>query len=142
MFDEIRCEATLPEGERSEGIWFQTKSFPGPSLSRFVITPAGRLLDLQGNDWEPDGYLVMYTIDDDTAEGTEAKTGVDESERIWREYRLNFVRGQLQGIERVTDSTTKDRHVGLASYRWFNSPSRPDPDSGPGTGPDTDTRSR
>ncbi len=114
MFDEVRCEVPLPDDELREGVWFQTKSFPCPSLSRFVISNGGRLLDLEGNDYEPDGYIVMYTFDDDSAANPD-----DEAARVWREYQVRFVAGQLQGIERVSHSAPLERHVGLASFRWF-----------------------
>jgi len=121
MFDEIRCEAPLPDGPGTTGAWFQTKSFPHPSLSRFVITAAGRLVDLAGNDCELDGYIVMYTID---PEPPHDEAG--PSAKAWREYRLRFTAGQLQTIERVTASMPKDRNVGLASCRCFDVSQPPD----------------
>jgi hypothetical protein len=38
MFDEIRCEAPLPDGGDNAGIWFQTKSFPDTFMQRYTIT--------------------------------------------------------------------------------------------------------
>ncbi len=32
MFDEIRCEAPLPDGPAPAEVWFQTKSFPDPCM--------------------------------------------------------------------------------------------------------------
>ena len=115
MFDEIRCEAPLPDAAGNMGVWFQTKSFPHPCLARFVVTAAGRLVDIAGNDCEPDGYIVMYT--DDAGQPTDA---AGQPGRSWKEYRLRFVAGQLQAIERVTSTMPRDRNVGLASYRSFD----------------------
>lgn len=38
MFDEIRCEAPLPDGFDDTTTWFQTMSFPDPCLLRYTIT--------------------------------------------------------------------------------------------------------
>lgn len=112
MFDEVRCEAPLPDGYDSGGVWFQTKSFPDSCLCRYTLTRAGRLVDSQGNDLEPEGYLIFYTQDD---QGT--------SEDRWREYRAHFEHGQLTGIVRVEVGEPDGRYYGLASFRWFASPS-------------------
>lgn len=109
MFDELRCEAPLPDNPESGEAWFQTKSFPDPCLRRYTITRAGRLVDARGNDLEPEGYLTFYTLDDASGQ--------------WREYRARFVRGDLQAIERVARADADRRHDGLASFRWFDTPS-------------------
>jgi len=108
MFDEIRCEATLPDRPEPDEAWFQTKSFPDPFMCRYTITRDGRLIDAGGNDLEPEGYLVFYTSDDNSS-----------GDRQWREYRARFVSGKLAGIERVADPDCSDRYYGLASFRWF-----------------------
>src|SRR5438309_7677616 len=63
MFDEIYCDATLPDGRDPRGTCFQTKSLPDPCMCRYRITSAGRLIDSAGNDLEPDGYILFYTVD-------------------------------------------------------------------------------
>jgi hypothetical protein len=63
MFDEIYCEAALPDGDDPPGTRFQTKSFPSPCMFRYRITAEGRLVDSDGNDVEPDGYINFYTAE-------------------------------------------------------------------------------
>ncbi|HET6492005.1 MAG TPA: hypothetical protein VFG44_03440 [Burkholderiales bacterium] len=118
MFDEIRCDAPLPDGYDASGVWFKSKSFPDCCLCRYTITKAGRLVDSAGNDLEPEGYLNFYTIDPPFADATES----DRQSR-WREYRARFVAGQLQAIVVVSENDPDYRYYGLASFRWFNSPS-------------------
>lgn len=117
MFDEIRCDAPLPDGHDAAGVWFQSKSFPDCGLCRYVITRAGRLLDARNNDLEPEGYLTFYTSDP-----LPSDAGASERQSCWREYRARFVAGQLQGIERVSQGDRGDRYHGLASFRWFDTP--------------------
>lgn len=118
MFDEIRCEAPLPDGFDASDEWFQTKSFPDRCLCRYTITKAGRLVDSAGNDLEPEGYLNFYTVDPLPEGDPEAET-----RSRWREYRARFVSAQLETIVTVNKEDPKTRHYGLASFRWFNSPS-------------------
>lgn len=118
MFDEIRCQAPLPDGFEALDIWFQSKSFPDCCMCRYTITAAGRLIDSLGNDLEPEGYLNFYTTD---PVEFERESGGGPSH--WREYRARFIDGQLDHIVRVTENTGERRHYGLASFRWFNSPS-------------------
>jgi hypothetical protein len=56
MFDDIRCEAALPDDRFPPGHWFQTKSL-NCSRDRFTITREGRLIFHKhryesGPDWE------------------------------------------------------------------------------------------
>lgn len=44
MFDEIRCDAPLPDGHDAAGDWFQSKSFPDCCMCRYRITEGGRLI--------------------------------------------------------------------------------------------------
>lgn len=106
LFDEIRCELPLPDGWNPGEKWFQTKSFPDPLMQRYIISSRGRLIDSQGNDLEPDGYIAFYAQGD---------------ERDWREYRARFRDGDLSEITVVTDAND-GRVYGLASFRWFNAP--------------------
>jgi hypothetical protein len=117
MYDEIRCEAPLPEGGRTAGVWFQTKSFPDPLMRRYVITHGGKLLDSVGHDLEPEGYVSFYTSD-------EGSGPTDPAVRKWREYRARFVAGQLQSIVRVKQEEAGPGRVEyeLASFRWFDAP--------------------
>ncbi len=117
LFDEIRCEVPLPDGYDASDVWFQSKSFPDCGMCRYTITCAGRLIDSLGNDLEPEGYLNFYNND------RAADAAVTGGEPGWREYRARFVGGQLQRIERVDQDESADRYYGLASFRWFNSPS-------------------
>ena len=112
MFDEIRCEAPLPDEFDSRDVLFQTKSIPDPMMCRYVINARGRLVDEHDNDLEPEGYITFYT---------DVKT---ETGRIWYEYRAEFQHGQLKEIVRVPDVEIGNRrYVGLSSFRWFNTPS-------------------
>jgi hypothetical protein len=108
MYDEIHCDAPLPDGYKGTLAGFQTKSFPDPGMQRYKITSAGRLIDALGNDLEPDGYIAFYTSDTDST---------------WREYRARFLAGQLSVIVRVDKDCDDQVRYGLASFRWFNTPS-------------------
>lgn len=108
MYDEIQCDAPLPDGYKGIGTRFQTKSFPDPALQRYKVTSSGRLIDALGNDLEPDGYIAFYTSDPDST---------------WREYRARFSSGQLSEIVRVGKDPDDRVRYGLASYRWFSAPS-------------------
>ena len=108
MYDEIQCDAPLPDGYKATRARFQTKSFPDPGMQRFRITGTGKLIDALGNDLEPDGYITFYTSDPDST---------------WREYRALFLSGQLSEIVRVSKDSDDQIRYGLASYRWFNTPS-------------------
>lgn len=52
MFDEIHCDAALPDCRDPPDKCFQTKSFPQPCMCRYRITGAERLIDTAGNDRE------------------------------------------------------------------------------------------
>jgi hypothetical protein len=117
MFDEVYCYAKLPDGRDPGGTCFQTKSFPDPCMCRYRITSAGRLIDSANNDLEPDGYITFYTVDRDGDNESPAKIpGL-------REYRARFLSGQLQNIVRVNEDNADRVRYGLASFRWFNTPS-------------------
>jgi hypothetical protein len=118
MFDEVYCYAVLPDGLDPRGTCFQTKSFPDPCMCRYRITSAGRLIDSAGNDLEPDGYITFYTVDRDDGD-------IEAPGRIpgWREYRARFLSGQLESIVRVYEDSADRVRYGLASYRWFHTPS-------------------
>ena len=108
MYDEIYCDAPLPDGYKCTMAGFQTKSFPDPGMQRYKITRAGRLIDALGNDLEPDGYIAFYTSDTDST---------------WREYRARFLSGQLSVIVRVAKDFDDPVRYGLDSFRWFDTPS-------------------
>jgi hypothetical protein len=118
MYDEIYCFAALPDGHDPRGTCFQTKSFPDPCMCRYRITSAGRLIDSANNDLEPDGYITFHTVDrhDDDTEAPGRFPGL-------REYRARFLAGQLESIVRVKDDTEDRVRYGLASFRWFYTPS-------------------
>jgi hypothetical protein len=114
MFDEIECDAPLPDGGPGLATVFQTKSLPCPSLSRYRLTHDGRLLDSRGRDLEPDGVVVMY------ANGPEPALLAAQPDRLtWWEYRLRFVASRLKAIEPVDAASPQDRRLGLASCRWY-----------------------
>jgi hypothetical protein len=108
MYDEIQCDAPLPDGYKGTRPRFQTKSFPDPGLQRYKITSTGKLIDALGNDLEPDGYITFYASDPDST---------------WREYRARFLSGQLSEIVRVSKDADDQVRYSLASYRWFKTPS-------------------
>jgi len=118
MFDEVYCYAALPDGRDPRGTCFQTKSFPDPCMCRYRITSAGRLIDSAGNDLEPDGYISFYTVDRNDGD-------IEAQGRIpgLRKYRARFLSGQLGTIVRVSEDSADRVRYGLASYRWFHSPS-------------------
>jgi hypothetical protein len=111
LFDEVRCEAPLPDGLDGSRMWFQTKSFPSPCLQRYTITKEGKLVDSRGNDIEPDGYIIFYGRDDS-----------DADPRSWLEYRARFREGVLDEIVRVETDERDGICYGLASFRWFDAP--------------------
>ena len=81
-----------------------------PMGCRYRITSAGRLIDSAGNDLEPDGYIMFYTLDrengDNEAQGKTSRL---------REYRARFLSGQLQNIVRVDEDGADRVRYGLAS---------------------------
>ena len=87
-------------------------------MCRYRITSAGRLIDSAGNDLEPDGYIAFYTVDRDVGDGQ-----VPERIPGLREYRARFLSGQLQNIVRVNEDSADRVRYGLASFRWFHTPS-------------------
>jgi hypothetical protein len=87
-------------------------------MCRYRITNTGRLIDSANNDLEPDGYITFYTVDRDYG----------DSEVPGRipglcEYRARFLSGQLQNIVRVNEDSADRVRYGLASFRWFHTPS-------------------
>ena len=118
MYDEVYCYAALPDGHDPRGTCFQTKSLPDPCMCRYRITSAGRLIDSAGNDLEPDGYITFYTVDRDDRD-SEALGRIPGL----REYRARFLSGQLQNIVRVNEDSADRVRYGLASFRWFHTPS-------------------
>ena len=114
MYDEVYCDASLPDGREARGTCFQTKSFPDPCMSRYRVTSAGRLTDSAGNDLEPEGYITFYTVDRDDGD-SEAPGRIP----ALREYRARFLSGQLQDIVRVSEDSADHVRYGLASFRWF-----------------------
>jgi len=87
-------------------------------MCRYRITSAGRLIDSAGNDLEPEGYITFYT--DDRQDGDGVAPGSNPG---LREYRAQFSSGQLQNIVRVTERDPDRVRYGLASFRWFDTPS-------------------
>jgi len=117
MYDEVYCYAELPDGRDPRGPCFQTKSFPDPCVCRYRITSAGRLIDSANNDLEPDGYITFHTVDRDRDNESPGRSpGL-------REYRARFRSGQLQNIVRVDEDSEDPVRYGLASFRWFHTPS-------------------
>ncbi len=114
MFDEIYCDAALPDGRDPPDTCFQTKSLPDPLMCRYRITGTGQLIDSAGNDLEPDGYITFYTLDRES-DDVEA---VGRTSKL-REYRAQFLSGQLQNIVRVEEDGADRGRYGLASFRWF-----------------------
>ncbi len=113
MFDEIRCDAALPDDACEAGRCFQTKSLPDPSMCRYRITALGRFIDANGNDLEPSGYITFYGDPKDGASG-------DNSFELV-EYRAKFLDGDLDSIVRARPAERCEVHYGLASLRWFQS---------------------
>lgn len=90
---------------------------PTPESVGFRVYSPGRLIDSANNDLELDGYITFYALDRD---------GDNESPgRILglREYRARFLSGQLQNIVRVNEEIADRVRYGLASFRWFHTPS-------------------
>jgi hypothetical protein len=111
MYDELFCDAELPDTDVPPGACFQTKAFPEPFLFRYRITKAGRLIDAYGRDLECDGYLEFYYYPTRSAQDFR-----------WAEYRARFCDGQMKSIARVQEEPEEaDERViyGLASYRVF-----------------------
>ena len=113
MFDEIQCDAALPDDACEAAACFQTKSFPDPCMCRYRITASGRFVDSEGNDLEPTGYITFYAYPKDPAPG-------DTSFELV-EYRAKFLDGNLESIVRTRSAERCDVHYGLASFRRFQS---------------------
>jgi hypothetical protein len=62
MYDQIQCDAPLPDGYNGASARFQTKSFPDPGMQGYKITGTGKLTDALGNDLEPDGYITFLNL--------------------------------------------------------------------------------
>ncbi len=112
MYDEVYCDADLPDGRHPRGTCFQTKSIPDPCMYRYRIRKNGRLIDSAGNDLEPDGYITFYAIDRQIADG-DAPGCIPGL----RQYRARFLAGRLQRIIRFDESCADRLRYGLASYR-------------------------
>ena len=112
--DEIRCEVPLPGRESPEHTRFYTTSCPDPRMRRYTITAAGRLIDDNGNDREPDGYIEFYTRD--KIRGVATADGC-----TLRQYRAEFSAGQLQTITHVSNNE-EEAYYELSSFRWFGMP--------------------
>jgi len=108
MYDEIQCDAPVPDGYSDAGERYQIKSFPDPRLQRYKITRSGKLIDVLDNDLGPDGYIVFY---------------IEDRDSIWREYRARFVSSQLQEIVRVNEDDRDPIRYRSGSYLWFSAPS-------------------
>jgi hypothetical protein len=113
MFDEIHCDAALPDDACEAGTCFQTKSFPDPCMCRYRITAAGRFVDSDCNDLEPSGYITFYGYPKDRTPG-------DNSFELV-EYRARFVDGNLESIVRARPEGRCEARHGLASFRWIQS---------------------
>jgi hypothetical protein len=99
MFDDVVCEAPLPDGK--PGKHFQTKDFECPYLEKYTITADGRLFrddpwwerkkgaDPQPSDMNFHGVLNFYDYNTDTEE--------------WREFNAIFTHGQLEKIQCVSE---------------------------------------
>jgi hypothetical protein len=107
LYDEIYCDAELPDVAVAPGVVFQTKSFYYACLKQYRLTKAGRLIDPWGRDLELDGYLILSLAPD----GSGAL-----------EFRARFAEGQLQSFVRVENKQEDDRVYGLASYRLMADP--------------------
>jgi hypothetical protein len=108
LYDEICCDAELPDFDVLPGSVFQTRSFYYACLQKYRLTKAGRLIDQWGRDLELDGYLILRPAPD----GSGAL-----------KFRARFAEGRLQNIVRVEDNQKDDRVYGLASYRLMADPS-------------------
>lgn len=84
LFDDVRCDVPLPDG--FEGRSFQTKDFEDPYMDKYVITNAGRLVRLDGDqitDLSFHGHLHFYSWSKETG---------------WHAYNAKFTDGQLVSI--------------------------------------------
>jgi hypothetical protein len=110
FYDEVYCDAEMPDTDVPPGACFRTRSFPGPLLFQYRITKHGRLVDALGRDLECDGFLEFYYYLDPSAQDLRVA-----------EYRAHFCDGQLKSIVRVDEEAdAADKRVyGLASFRLF-----------------------
>jgi hypothetical protein len=69
MFDEIHCDAALPDDACEAGTCFQTKSLPDPCMCRYRITASGRSSIQMVIDLEPSGYITFYAYPKDRSSG-------------------------------------------------------------------------
>ena len=84
MFDTIRCDMPLPDGQTTTHD-FQTKFFDYPYGNEFRITPDGKLVTvksqvahLEEGLLEYHGLLRFYDLD---------------AEKVWHEYEAKFTDG-------------------------------------------------
>ena len=86
MFDYLRCRYPLPNPDHQD-LEFQTKSFPGPALEQFEITPDGRLLIQTWNEMNYTGEISFHDF---------------TPNKEWVEYCAVFLHGRLQSITEVS----------------------------------------
>lgn len=91
LFDDVTCDAVLPETPVPPTGGFQTKSLPEPYMDKYVITSGGLLFQV----W-PDGQKERIHHHGDIQFYTGAKSGEG-----WWEYKARFTEGKLSRIELV-----------------------------------------
>jgi len=114
LYDEVRWDATLPEGHPPDDRIFQTKSLD-PGLEQYVVTAEGRLL-LVGNGWQ-----------DEALEQPQPLQGIDVefhgdirivSLKSQSQYLVRFTHGTLEWIRPLAGGEPWDS-VAIASMKFY-----------------------
>jgi hypothetical protein len=117
MFDDIKCDATLPDSRIVPGSWFQTKSL-ACSMYRYSITDDGRLVYHQHRyqygpeqlikgrcalpTYEPVGDIEMDYHGD-------IRFYAEATDKTWAEYVARFTNGKLESIRPIEELTETHR---------------------------------
>jgi len=98
MFDDVICEAPLPDGKPGKN--FQTKDFECPYLEKYTITADGRLL--RDDPWWERPKDQPAKPADMNFHGVLNFYGYNTETEEWREFNAKFTDGKLVEIEPAT----------------------------------------
>ena len=118
LCDEIRWDATLPEGYPPDDRLFQTKSLDYSSWDYYAFTSDGRLL-LVGNGWDDDAGLSAET---DISRAIEVEFHGDmllsAMTKGVGQYVARFTHGRLEWIRPLAEGEPSSA-VGAAHVKYF-----------------------
>jgi len=108
MFDDIKCDAPLPDGHVSAGNWFQTKSL-WCCMDKFTITADGKLIfhkrqyetvgdqEIRPGVFRPE-YKLAHTEDIDMDYHGDVRFCGSGQDNKFVDYVARFTHGRLEWI--------------------------------------------